>query len=76
MTTFGCSSDVDEHNAYRILTDESRFRWLYKEPNSHHNHAKHWVGDVNNHRHSPIDLADAWQTKWWPNRQLTFFISC
>jgi hypothetical protein len=75
MTTFGCLNDVEGHYAYRMLTDGSRVRWLYKEPNSCHNRAKHWVDDVNNRRHSPIDLADAWQTKWWLNRQFTFFLS-
>ena len=62
MTTFGCLNDVEGHYASRTLADGSRVRWLYKEPNSHHNHAKHLVDDVNNCRHAPIDLADAWQT--------------
>ena len=40
-----------------------------------HNHAKHWVDDVNNRRHDPIGLGDVWGTKWWPHLQFTFICS-
>ncbi|KAL7486093.1 hypothetical protein ACHAW6_011693 [Cyclotella cf. meneghiniana] len=75
MSTFGCLNVVEGHNAYRTLKDGTQVRWVYIEPTSRHNRAKHWVDDVNNRRHAPIDLAEAWRTKWWPNRQFTFFIS-
>ena len=29
---------------------------------------------ISNRRHSPIDLAFTWKTKWWPHRQFTFFL--
>jgi hypothetical protein len=63
MTTFGCLNEVEGHLAFRTLSDGSRVRWLYNEPTSHHNWSKYWVDDVNNCRHAPIDLAEAWQTK-------------
>ena len=75
MSTFGCLNVVGGHNAYRTLKDGTQVRWVYIEPTSRHNRAKHWVDDVNNRRHAPIDLAEAWRTKWWPNRQFTFFLS-
>ncbi|KAL7481279.1 LOW QUALITY PROTEIN: hypothetical protein ACHAW6_006960 [Cyclotella cf. meneghiniana] len=74
-STFRCPNRVEGLNAYLTLKDGTQVRWVYIEPNSHHNHAKHWVDDVNNCRHAPIDLADAWQTKCWPNWQFTFFIA-
>ncbi len=42
---------------------------------SHHNHAKHWVDDVNNWRHDPIGLEEVWATEWWPHWQFTFICS-
>ena len=75
MSTFGCLNSVEGHIAYRTLSSGTRICWLYAEPNSRHNRSKHWVDDVNNQRHAPIDLAEAWQTKWWPNPQFTFCLS-
>ncbi len=42
---------------------------------SHHNHSKHIVDDVSNHRHDPIGLEDVWATKLWPMLQFTFICS-
>ena len=28
-----------------------------------------------NCRHDPIDLAEGWRTKWWPNQQYSFFLA-
>ena len=74
MSLFGCLNPVQDHQAFRMLSDGTIARWPYAEPNSHHNKSKHWVDDANNQRHSPIDLSYSWLTKWWPNRQFTFFL--
>ncbi|KAL7474077.1 hypothetical protein ACHAW6_000071 [Cyclotella cf. meneghiniana] len=37
--------------------------------------ATHWVEDVNNRRHAPIDLQDIWTTEWWPHCQFNFVYS-
>jgi hypothetical protein len=29
---------------------------------------------VNNRRHNPIGLEEAWVKKWWPNRRFTFIL--
>jgi hypothetical protein len=73
MSTFGSLHEVDGHQAVRTLTNGSIARWTYTEPVSRHNRSKHWVDDHNQRRHAPIDLSFVWRTKWWPNRQFTFF---
>lgn len=74
MSTFGCLHEVEGHKAYRKLSTGETVRWNYIEPVSRHNRSKHWVDDHNQRRHSPIDLSFVWRTKWWPNRQFTFFL--
>ena len=74
MSTFGCLLLVEGHQAWRRLKNGTIARWEYIEPNSRHNKSKHWVDDVNNRRHAPIDLSAVWKTKWWPMRQLSFFL--
>jgi hypothetical protein len=75
MSTFGCLFPVEGHQAWRRLKNGTIARWPYIEPNSRHNKSKHWVDDVNNRRHAPIDFSTAWKTKWWPMRQFAFFLS-
>ena len=40
-----------------------------------HNRSKHWIANHNQRRHSPLDLADGWHTKWWPHWQFSFFLA-
>ena len=47
----------------------------YAEPCSRHNRTKHWVDDHYSRRHDPIDIAEKWRTKWWPNWQFSSFLS-
>ena len=74
MSTFGSLHEVEGHQAFRKLSTGETARWTYVEPVSRHNRSKHWVDDHNQRRHSPIDLSFVWRTKWWPNRQFTFFL--
>ena len=74
MSTFGCLHEVEGHQAYRKLSTGQAVRWTYVEPVSRHNRSKHWVDDHNQRRPAPIDLSFVWCTKWWPNRQFTFFL--
>ena len=57
MSSFGCLNPVQDHQAFRMLSDRTIARWPYAEPNSCHNKSKHWVDDANNWRHLPIDLS-------------------
>ncbi|KAL7486811.1 hypothetical protein ACHAW6_012417 [Cyclotella cf. meneghiniana] len=66
ISTHGMLSVVPTHQTFRIVNGQ-RITFQYPEPISGHNRAKHWVDNHNNHRHDPIDLAETWQTKWWPN---------
>ena len=74
MSTHGLIQPVDDHVTYRNIDGKWK-TFKYIEPMSRHNHAKHWVDDVNNRRHDPIALEDVWGTKWWPTRQFTFLLS-
>ena len=47
MSTHGLISSVPDHRAYRYLGGEWK-SFLYPEPISRHNRAKHWVDDHNN----------------------------
>ena len=71
MNTHGLMTTVENHTTYRYVGGEWK-SFKYCEPMSHHNHAKHWVDDINNRRHDPIGLEEVWATKWWPHRQFTF----
>ncbi|KAL7554463.1 hypothetical protein ACHAWF_019026 [Thalassiosira exigua] len=75
MSTHGVLDEVADHEAYRKTSAGEVVRWKYAEPNSRHNRAKHWIDDHNQRRHSPLDLAQLWNTKWWPHRQFSFFLS-
>ena len=44
------------------------------EPFFRNNRGKHWVDNINNRLHDPIELETTWKTKRWPNCQLTFFL--
>ncbi len=71
MSTHGALDEIQDHVIYRLI-DRQWKSFKYAKPFSCHNHAKHWVDDVNNRRHDPIGLEQVWKTKWWPNRQFTF----
>ena len=71
MSTHGLLNKVPEHTTYRYVGNVWK-SFNYVEPMSCHNHAKHWVDDVNNRRHDPIGLENVWATKYWPTRQFTF----
>ena len=66
MTTHSLVNEVSNHRAYWLVNGEWQ-SFLYTEPISRHNHAKHWVDDINNRRHHPIGLEDVWGTRWWPD---------
>ena len=72
-STHGLITDVVDHRAYRYLNGEWK-SFLYPEPISRHNRAKHWVGDHNSRRHDPIGLDETWRTKCWEHRYFTFFL--
>ena len=57
MSTHGLINEVSDHQTYCQVNGEWT-SFLYTEPISRHNHAKHWVDDVNNCRHAPIGLED------------------
>lgn len=70
----GLLAEVADHRTRRVV-DGAAKTFNYIEPLSRHNRAKHWVDDVNNHRHDPIGLESSWATKFWPHWQFTFFLS-
>ncbi len=74
MSSNGLIQPVDDHVTYYNINGEWKL-FKYIEPISCHNHAIHWVDDVNNCCHDPIALEDVWGTKWWPTQQLTFILS-
>ena len=74
MSTHGVLTEVNNHETSRVLANGSWKKFKYPEPISRHNHAKHWVDDVNSRRHDPIAINDVWRTKWWPTWQLTMFV--
>ena len=67
MSTHGLITDVVDHRAYRYLDGQWK-SFLYPEPISRHNRAKHWVDDHNSRRHDPIGLDETWRTKCWEHR--------
>jgi hypothetical protein len=73
MSTHGLMTTVENHTTYRYVGGEWK-SFKYCEPMSRHNHAKHWVDDINNRRHDPIGLEEVWATKWWPHRQFFFHL--
>ena len=75
MSTHGCISLVEDHETRRQSNDRSYVHFKYPQPISRHNWSKHWVDDANNRRCDSISLSDTWRTKYWPNRQFTFFLS-
>ena len=75
MSTHGLLTPVEDHVTWRQKPSGEWFSFQYPEFLSRHNHAKHWVDDVNNRRHDPIGLEEVWHTKWWPTRQFTFLCS-
>ena len=75
MSTHGVLNEVPGHKAWRRTSTGEVHEWTYVEPNSRHNRAKHWVDDHNNKRHSPLDLGQLWNTKYWPHRQFAFLMA-
>jgi hypothetical protein len=74
MLSHGVLDKIQDHITYRQVNG----KWVlfkYAEYLSRHNHAKHWVDDVNNCWHDPIGLEQVWAMKWWPNCQFTFLCS-
>ncbi len=68
MSTHRLVTAVENHTTYCFIDGE----WTsfhYVDPMSCHNHSKHWIDDVNNCRHDPIELEDVWTTKWWSMQQ-------
>jgi hypothetical protein len=74
MSTHGPTVET-EKEAWRQDKDHQWGKFQLTELSANHNNFKHWVDDVNNQRHAPIDLEDIWATKWWPHRQFTFIYS-
>jgi hypothetical protein len=68
MSTHGVLDEIHDH-AMRMAAHGRRVEktFIYANPFSRHNCAKHWVEDVINRRHDPIRLEDVWATTWWPN---------
>ena len=71
MSTHGTLDEVEGHLTWRCINGEWK-SFRYVEPFRRHNKWKHWVDNVNNHRHNPIALDNTWKTKRWPNCQCTF----
>ena len=65
---------LEDHTTYEYVGGEWK-SFKYCKPMSRHNHAKHWVDDVNNQRHDLIGLEEVWATKWWPHQQFAFVCS-
>jgi hypothetical protein len=62
MSTHGLMTPVENHTTYWYDGGEWKSS-KYCEPMSRHNHTKHWVDDINNSGHDPIDLEEVWATK-------------
>ncbi len=74
MSMHGILDKIQDHPTWQLVNGVGK-SFKYTEPLSHHNHAKHWVDDINNRSHDPIGLESAWATKWWPNRGFKFILS-
>ena len=66
MSTHGTVNEVQGHATFWMVRGE-HITFNYAEPHAGHNKGKHWVDDHNNKRHDPIDIAEMWKKKWWPN---------
>ncbi|KAL7512283.1 hypothetical protein ACHAXN_012747 [Cyclotella atomus] len=64
MSKHGMTVEVEVAEAWRRDKDGQWAKFNYTEPIANHVTSKHWVDDVNNRRHAPIDLEDGWATKW------------
>lgn len=71
------------HKNYELLWD---VKWGLRPPDKAycqwrelhfqvHNKTKHPVDIVNNWHDDPVNLANGWQSPWWPKHQFTFFLS-
>ena len=66
MSTHGTVNEVQGHAMFWMVRGE-QIPCNYAEPHSGHNKANHQVDDHNNGGHDPIEIAEMWMTKWWPN---------
>ena len=69
MLLHGVLDEIQDHLTW-WLVDGTWKTFKYVEPFSYHNHAKHWVDNVNNCHHDPIGLEEAWATNGDPIENL------
>ncbi|KAL7476744.1 hypothetical protein ACHAW6_010080 [Cyclotella cf. meneghiniana] len=74
ISVHGLMTPIEDHATYWYVKGEWK-SFKYCKPMSHHNHAKHWVDNVDNPRHNPIGLEEVWVTKRWPHWKFTFNFS-
>jgi hypothetical protein len=65
MPTHRVQEEIQDHLTWHFVNGEWK-TFKYAKLFSRHNHAKHWVDNVNNCCHDPMGLEKVWQTKRWP----------